>query len=67
MNLYGIVPRVLTRVIHDEEKRQKQKEPRRILTDFLIGAHAHERKFALLTLDNRIFKAAFPRLKIIIV
>jgi len=46
-------------------KKQKQKEPKRILTDFLIGAHAHERKFALLTLDNRIFKAAFPRLKII--
>lgn len=46
-------------------KKQKQKEPRRILTDFLIGAHALERKFGLLTLDNRIFKAAFPRLKVI--
>ena len=46
-------------------KKQKQKEPKRILTDFLVGAHAYERKFALLTLDNRIFKAAFPRLKVI--
>ncbi len=46
-------------------KKQKQKEPRHILADFLIGAHALERKFALLTLDNRIFKAAFPPLKII--
>ena len=46
-------------------KKQKQKEPKRILTDFVVGAHAYERKYALLTLDNRIFKAAFPRLKII--
>ncbi|MGD9563804.1 MAG: type II toxin-antitoxin system VapC family toxin [Pyrinomonadaceae bacterium] len=46
-------------------KKQKQKEPKRILTDFLVGAHAYERKYALLTLDNRIFRAAFPRLKII--
>ncbi|HQZ98465.1 MAG TPA: type II toxin-antitoxin system VapC family toxin [Pyrinomonadaceae bacterium] len=46
-------------------KRQNQKEPRRLLTDFLIGAHAYERKYALLTLDARIFKIAFPRLKVI--
>jgi len=48
-------------------KKQKQKEPKRILTDFLVGAHALERKFALLTLDNRIFRAAFPHLKVITV
>jgi predicted nucleic acid-binding protein len=46
-------------------KKQKQKEPKRILTDFLIGAHAAERNYSLLTLDQRIFKAAFPHLKII--
>ncbi len=46
-------------------KKQKQKEPKRLVTDFLIGAHAFERNFRLLTFDNRIFKAAFPRLKII--
>lgn len=46
-------------------KKQRQKDPKRILTDFLIGAHAMERGHSLLTLDHRIFKAAFPRLKII--
>ncbi|HZB89667.1 MAG TPA: type II toxin-antitoxin system VapC family toxin [Terracidiphilus sp.] len=39
--------------------------PRRILTDFLIGAHALSRGYALLTLDKRLYAAAFPRLRII--
>ena len=38
--------------------------PRRILADFLIGAHASVNSFTLLTLDQRIFKSAFPDLKI---
>ncbi len=46
---------------------QKQPEPRRILTDFLVGAHALEKGHSLLTLDKRIFKAAFPSLKIVLV
>lgn len=37
-------------------------EPRRILADFLIGAHAFRNGFPLLTLDDRIYRAAFPRL-----
>lgn len=39
--------------------------PRRMLTDFLIGAHALVRGYALLTLDQRLYAVAFPRLKII--
>jgi len=39
--------------------------PRRILADFLIGAHAFIRGYALLTLDRRLYAAAFPKLKII--
>jgi hypothetical protein len=39
--------------------------PRRILTDFLIGAHALRRGYRLLTLDDRLYRAAFPRLSII--
>jgi predicted nucleic acid-binding protein len=39
--------------------------PRRMLTDFLIGAHAYVHGHTLLTLDERLFGAAFPRLKII--
>ena len=39
--------------------------PRRMLTDFLIGAHALTRGYALLTLDQRLYAAAFPRLHIL--
>lgn len=48
-------------------RRRKHGEaaPRRILTDFLIGAHAIHKASQLLTLDNRIYKAAFPRLSVI--
>ena len=44
--------------------RRKQKEPgpRRLLADFLIGAHAARRANRLLTLDERHYRAAFPRL-----
>lgn len=46
-------------------RKQKQAEPKRLVTDFLIGAHALENGHALLTLDSRIFKAAFPTLQVI--
>lgn len=39
--------------------------PRRILTDFLIGAHALQNGFALLTMDFGLFQTAFPRLTIV--
>jgi hypothetical protein len=39
--------------------------PRRILTDFLIGAHAQVRGYSLLTLDFRLYSAAFPALSIV--
>lgn len=38
--------------------------PRRILTDFLIGAHASVRGYTLLTQDKRIYAASFPGLRI---
>ena len=48
-------------------RRQKQKvgSPRRILADFLIGAHAVEKGYGLLTLDYGIYRAAFPKLQIV--
>ena len=46
-------------------RKHKQAEPKRLVTDFIVGAHANERGYALLTFDNRIFKAAFPRLRIL--
>jgi predicted nucleic acid-binding protein len=39
--------------------------PRRMLTDFLIGAHALVRGYDLLTLDKRLYAAAFPKLKFV--
>jgi predicted nucleic acid-binding protein len=38
--------------------------PRRILADFVIGAHALQKAHALLTLDDRLYRAAFPGLEI---
>jgi predicted nucleic acid-binding protein len=38
--------------------------PRRILADFLIGAHALDKGCELLTLDDRLYRAAFPQLRI---
>lgn len=47
-------------------RRRKQHDsgPRRILADFLIGAHAIQNGFRLLTLDDHLYSAAFPRLAI---
>ena len=46
-------------------RKQRGSGPRRILVDFLIGAYALERGFHLLTLDDRLYGAAFPALRIL--
>ncbi len=48
------------------ERRRKQRETgtRRILADFLIGAHALSNGCRLLTLDDRLYRASFPTLVI---
>jgi predicted nucleic acid-binding protein len=48
------------------ERRRKQRDhgARRILADFLIGAHASIRGYRLLSLDERLYRAAFPTLKL---
>lgn len=48
------------------ERRRKHGESgaRRILADFLIGAHAAAHGYRLLTMDERLYRAAFPTLKI---
>jgi len=51
-------------------RRRKQRSsgsPRRILADFVIGAHAFQRGYHLLTLDDRHYSAAFPGLAILTV
>lgn len=49
------------------EARRKQREPgpRRLLADFLIGAHAMVSGVRLLTFDSKIYRSAFPALDII--
>jgi predicted nucleic acid-binding protein len=48
------------------ERRRKQRDmgPRRLLVDFLVGAHSLVRGYRLLTLDERHYRAAFPALKL---
>jgi hypothetical protein len=48
------------------ERRRKNRQlgVRRILADFLIGAHAAAHGYRLLTLDERLYRAAFPNLAI---
>ena len=41
-------------------RRHRDPGPRRILADFLIGAFALEKGHRLLTLDDRLYRAAFP-------
>jgi predicted nucleic acid-binding protein len=48
-------------------RRRKQRDtgPRRILADLLIGAHAQEGGHSLLTLDDHLYRTAFPGLTVV--
>ena len=48
-------------------RRRSAGAPRRILADFIIGAHAAVRGYRLLTLDDRFFRSRFPGLKVVAV
>lgn len=48
-------------------RRHSDPGPRRILADFLIGAHALRRGYRLLTLDEGLYRSAFARLTIVAV
>jgi len=43
-------------------KKHRAAEPRRLLADFLVGAHALVSGYHLLTLDARLYRSSFPRL-----
>lgn len=49
----------------NRRRKQRAGQPRRILADFLIGAHALEKDYSLLTLDEGIYRAAFPKLHLV--
>jgi len=60
--------RVAGRAFQKYANRRRKRgagDPRRMLADFLIGAHALEKGYSLLTLDDGIYRAAFPRLQIV--
>jgi predicted nucleic acid-binding protein len=48
---------------YGKRRRDHAPPPRRITSDFVIGAHAMVRDYPLLTLDRRTFRVAFPSLK----
>jgi predicted nucleic acid-binding protein len=48
----------------ERRRRQRDRGARGILTDFLIGAHALTNGCRLLTLDDRLYRTAFPKLSI---
>ncbi len=67
-NLQEAVWRAAGRAFQKYTARRREKPasgPRRILADFLIGAHASERGYRLLTLDDRLYRAAFPDLTLV--
>lgn len=49
----------------ERRKRSREDLPRRILADFLIGAHALQHRYRLMTLDRRLYRIAFPKLEIL--
>lgn len=56
------------RAFHGYAQRRRSSDktyPRRILADFMIGAHAQVRGYLLLTTDEKHYEAAFPKLKLI--
>jgi predicted nucleic acid-binding protein len=46
-------------------RRHRDAGPRRILADFLIGAHALGGGYSLLTLDDHLYSTAFPDLNVV--
>jgi predicted nucleic acid-binding protein len=46
-------------------RRSSNGEPRRLLTDFIIGAHAVTQADRLMTLDAKRYERDFPELKLI--
>jgi predicted nucleic acid-binding protein len=48
----------------ERRRRQRDSGARRILADFVIGAHASANGCRLLTLDDRLYRSSFPTLAI---
>jgi len=50
-----------------ERRREDRRDPgpRRILADFLIGAHASAFATRFITFDSKVYKQAFPELEVV--
>jgi predicted nucleic acid-binding protein len=48
----------------ERQRKQRDAGARRILADFVIGAHASVNGCRLLTLDDRLYRSSFPTLAI---
>jgi predicted nucleic acid-binding protein len=48
----------------ERRRRHRALGPRRVLADFMVGAHAAINGYRLLTLDEHLYRAAFPKLVI---
>ncbi|HTP86569.1 MAG TPA: type II toxin-antitoxin system VapC family toxin [Bryobacteraceae bacterium] len=53
------------RTYSGRRRRAGSHSPRRILADFVIGAHASVNGYVLLTLDRSVYRTAFPHLQLI--
>ncbi|GAA5533881.1 hypothetical protein [Deinococcus aluminii] len=58
-------PLLIHASVYAERKRSGGGLPRRLLVDFLIGAHAHTLSAALFTLDPQHYRQAFPDLHVL--
>lgn len=48
----------------ERRRRQEQGEPKRVMADYLVGAHASLHADRLLTFDQRVFRTDFPELRL---
>jgi predicted nucleic acid-binding protein len=62
-NIWRIAGRAYSKYA-TRRRKTRSGHPRRILADFLIGAHAYENGYSLLTLDKGLYRQAFPKLRI---
>ena len=50
---------------HKQHRREGKREPKRLLADFLIGAHALSIGASLMTFDTKGYQASFPELELL--
>ena len=61
----GYIERRRSQKNSQRNSQQNDEGPRRILADFIIGAHASYHQTRLLTFDQKMYRAAFPKLTVI--